>query len=45
MSNWWSPNKQPIKDPLPTIKVKATLGKDLTKAYLKKLKIKRLRKK
>jgi len=45
MSNWWSPNKQPIKDPLSTIKVRPTLGKALTKEYLKNIKIKKLRKK
>ena len=38
-------NKRPIKDPLKTLKVKPTLGKTLTKEYLKKMKIKRLRKK
>jgi hypothetical protein len=38
-------NKRPIKDPLKTLKVKTTLGRTLTKEYLKKMKIKRLRKK
>ena len=38
-------NKRPIKDPLKTLKVKPTLGKTLTKEYLKKMKIKKLRKK
>ena len=38
-------NKRSIKDPLKTLKVKPTLGKTLTKEYLKKMKIKRLRKK
>ena len=45
MSNWWNPNKQPIKDPLQTIKIKPTLGKNLTKEYLKKSKINKFRKK
>ena len=34
-------NKRPIKDPLKTLKVKPTLGRTLTKEYLKKMKIKR----
>ncbi len=38
-------NKSPIKDPLKTVKIKPTLGRNLTKEYLKKLKIKKLRKK
>jgi len=38
-------NKRPIKDPLKTVKIKPTLGKTLTKEYLKKLKIKKLRNK
>ena len=38
-------NKRPIKDPLKTLKVKPTLGRTLTKEYLKKMKIKRSRKK
>ena len=38
-------NKRPIKDPLKTLKVKPTLGRNLTKEYLKKMKIKRSRKK
>ena len=29
-------NKRPIKDPLKTLKVKPTLGRTLTKEYLKK---------
>ena len=36
-------NGKVIKDPLKTLKIKPTLGKSLTKEYLKK--IKRLRKK
>ena len=38
-------NRPVVKDPLKTLKVKPTLGKTLTKEYLKKMKIKRLRKK
>ena len=38
-------NRSVVKDPLKTLKVKPTLGKTLTKEYLKKMKIKRLRKK
>ena len=38
-------NKRSIKDPLKTLKVKPTLGRTLTKEYLKKMKIKRSRKK
>jgi hypothetical protein len=38
-------NKRSIKDPLKTVKIKPTLGRNLTKEYLKKLKIKKLRKK
>ena len=38
-------NKRSIKDPLKTVKIKPTLGKTLTKEYLKKLKIKKLRNK
>jgi len=38
-------NKRPIKDPFKTVKIKPTLGKNLTKEYLKKLKIKKLRNK
>ena len=45
MSNWWNPNKQPIKDPLKTIQVKPTLGQKLTKEFLKKLKTNKFRKK
>jgi hypothetical protein len=37
-------NGKPIKDPLKTLKVKPTLGRELTKEYLKKIKIKRLKK-
>ena len=37
-------NGKPIKDPLKTIKIKPTLGRNLTKEYLKKIKIKRLKK-
>ncbi len=38
-------NRPVVKDPLKTLKVKPTLGRNLTKEYLKKLKIKKLRKK
>jgi len=38
-------NKRSIKDPLKTVKIKPTLGRNLTKEYLKKLKIKKLREK
>ena len=38
-------NRPVVKDPLKTLKVKPTLGRTLTKEYLKKTKIKRLRKK
>ena len=34
----------PLKDPLKTLKIKPTLGRNLTKEYLKKIKIKRLKK-
>ena len=37
-------NRKEIKDPLKTLKIKPTLGKNLTKEYLKKIKIKRLKK-
>jgi len=38
-------NGKPIKDPLKTLKIKPTLGKNLTKEYLKKLKMKKFKKK
>ena len=38
-------NNRPIKDHLKTLNVKPTLGRTLTKEYLKKMKIKRSRKK
>ena len=38
-------NGKPIKDPLKTLKVKPTLGRNLTKEYLKKTKMKRFKKK
>ena len=34
----------PISGPLKTVKIKPTLGRNLTKEYLKKIKIKRLKK-
>ena len=34
----------PLKEPLKTLKIKPTLWRDLTKEYLKKIKIKRLKK-
>ena len=42
--SWWSVNKQPIKDPLKTIEIKPTLGKKLTKAYLKNLRMNKFKK-
>ena len=38
-------NGKVIKDPLKTLKVKPTLGRNLTKEYLKKIKMKRFKKK
>ncbi len=38
-------NGKPIKDPLKPIKIKPTLGRNLTKEYLKKIKMKRFKKK
>ena len=38
-------NGKPIKDPLKTIKIKPTLGRNLSKEYLKKIKMKRFKKK
>ena len=38
-------NGKPIKDPLKTIKIKPSLGKNLTKEYLKKIKMKKFKKK
>jgi hypothetical protein len=37
-------NGKRIKDPVQTLKIKPTLGRNLTKEYLKKIKIKRLKK-
>ena len=38
-------NGKVIKDPLKTIKIKPTLGRNLTKEYLKKIKMKKFKKK
>ena len=38
-------NGKAIKDPLKTIKIKPTLGRNLTKEYLKKIKMKKFKKK
>ena len=38
-------NGKPIKDPLKTLKNKPSLGKNLTKEYLKKIKMKKFKKK
>ena len=35
----------PIKEPLKTVKINPTLGRNLTKEYLKKIKMKRFKKK
>ena len=37
-------NGKAIKDPFKILKIKPTLGRNLTKEYLKKIKIKRLKK-
>ena len=38
-------NGKVIKDPLKTLKIKPSLGKNLTKEYLKKIKMKKFKKK
>ena len=35
----------PLKDPLKTLKIKPTLGRNLTKEYLKKIKMRKFKKK